>query len=434
MRNEAELHRPLATKELTLIDSIQDVVTVEKEYRASARTKHHLGRAATRMLEMPEVVAAHARLDERVGDTLLQVGFLDEDSDIASGVEEVLDTETAKQVRSTKLSRAAFSGSVQRVLEQRHQMLTDATSDAERLVVEEEYDLLKDGADRLATYLEMPSLRSNQDGDNQEVQPEAAVEVSVQSREQFDETITLDRQTFAELYRASTKDAATGLREMGAKFIDVYHASTLKIDAGRSGANFSKQEQLNAIGHANLYARFVGDLIQKLPDDKGRQRMMDWFGDQVSEYAQQRRKHDRGFDVAAVEREVAMMTTGIKLEIASYAALEQKMDDFGWQAIRQATVDEDVQQGIDLIVTDANGKEIPIDVKSDASFNRQKGDPGPIEGVKFKHRNGNRVVVVNSQALGLGKNEHGKAIGVKDFKLYRKHEFALAIDAAIHAY
>lgn len=395
---------------LNLVDMTQDIINLEKN-------------RDTRPEEV--ITKAYHQLDGYMEDTLLESGVYDEST---------LDEDTLKELGRTKRSRTIVRESIMRVLEG-HDNAASMYDESGKSESQELHAISLVGAGLImrSMGLKAPSQKETEIAQTNE----STVEAPLVEKNVVDNEITIDRDLFRQLLETSKLDVQRGIQGMANGFIDIYYNSDEAIDKLRSKKNRTdgdRQAELNAIGRSNLYARFLGDIIQKTETERAKQALADSFSSMVERSAHRRSVAGGGNNINEIKSKLAQMMTGIKLEVASIDALKSQATDFGWIAVEESPVNEDVQQGADAYITRADGVRVPVDFKSKNSFQKQRGVQGDIEGVKVKRVKGREVIVVDSQTIGLKDHDTGRVPGVKGFTLYHKRAFAETVNAAVESY
>lgn len=203
---------------------------------------------------------------------------------------------------------------------------------------------------------------------------------------------------------------------------------------------FPLTDQENAVVLAeikatNKYARLLTDVFLGLNSDEDRRNLDKALLDILVSDAKASEAIGQPADVEGIKRTYNQMMTGIKLDAASMKALQKFSDEFGWD-VRSSSVEEDVEKGVDAYsVRRADGVEVPIDFKSDKSFEKQtvREKEGDLAGIKVKHnKQTGRVMVVNSQRLGGHVDRvTGAARPIRGWKLADERGFATAVNQAI---
>lgn len=395
----------------SLVDMTQDIINLEKN----------------RDTQSGEVITeAYHQLDGHIEDTLLESGVYDEST---------LDEDTLKELSRTKRSRIIVRESIMRVLTKHDDAANTYEGESGQNEAQELHTISLAGAGLIlrGMGLKTPTQKEIESVEVNEVKAEA----SPVEKKPVDSEIAIDRDLFKQLLETSKLDVQRGIQSMANGFIDIYYSGDKVIDKLRSKQNRTdddRQAELNAIGRSNLYARFLGDIIHKVETERARQVLADSFISIVERSAHRRSVAGEAININEVKSKLAQMMTGIKLEVASVDALKSQAADFGWIAVEESLVSEDVQQGADAYITRADGVKVPIDFKSKNSFQKQRGVQGAIEGIKMKRVKGKEVIVVDSQTIGLKDYATGQVPGVKGFTLYHERAFAEAVNTAVENY
>lgn len=395
----------------TIADVTQNVVSAEAQHKSKKALSS----------ENVSSSDAYRDLDEKVADILLESGVYEEPTFGEGDNESII-----KELGRTKRRREVFQASISRVLDNLSAQAEQHDDERVRAEMQEAHTISSTGSEFV-----LQALGIQKPKEAKEVKAELKKEVST------DREITIDHDLFKKLTAISRLDTNRGIQTMANDFIDVYSASNLAIDAIRSKTKKSpedNQRELNAVGQANLYTRFLGDIIKRIDNNSARTELSRVFGHIVQASAERRNRGGDRIDVDATINNVAQMMTGLKLEIGSIDALKECAEQFGWQSVEDSSISEDVQMGTDAYITRADGVRVPIDFKSKNSFLKQRGVDTGIDGVKTKKTKGTKVVVVDSQTLGLKDKATGRVPGVRDFKLYNKYSFAQSVNAAVEQY
>jgi hypothetical protein len=250
------------------------------------------------------------------------------------------------------------------------------------------------------------------------------------------------RQATVDTFDGKERDLGNDIEQIADLFKTIYHPARQNLGALEDfKARFELTDQentvyLNEVKAANKYARLLTDVFVGLPNDQTRYDLENNLLSYLKSEARADQAIGKSVDVDGLERNYRQMMTGIKLDSASMAALEKFSDQYGWD-VRSSTIDEDVENGVDAYtVRRADGVSVPIDFKSDRSFQKQpvreKEDVLAIEGIKVKsNKRAGRVLVVNSQGLGQRDKTTGKVLPIKKFRLSDEHAFAEAVNQAV---
>ncbi len=394
----------------TIADITQDVVSAESQQKSKKAKSND-------ELSLGDV---YASLDEKVADILLESGVYE-----APTFGEGDSADIVKELGRTKRRREVFQASIGRVLNNLGTQAEQHEDESVRAEMQEAHAISSTGSEFV---LQALGVQKPQEAKVAEVAKE---EVSA------DREISVDFELFKKLTAFSKLDIGRRIQYMANDFVDVYISSSETIESIRAKTNKTpqdSQQELNAIGQANLYSRFVGDVFKLINYEDRRTMLTRVFGDTAIASAERRNREGAHIDIDMAKSRLAQMMTGLKLEIGSIDALKESAKEFGWQSVDDSSIGEDVQMGTDAYITRLDGVRVPIDFKSKNSFSKQRGKDTDIEGVKTKTTNGVRVIVVDSQTLGLKDKTTGRVPGVRDFYLNNKRSFAQSVNAAVERY
>lgn len=418
-RQTATIAPPEAQTFPELVDA---AVSAERQLRAAQKnSKRPIEDRANS--NSPEIQAFDTELASRIGDIGLYAAFIrevpdaqEERAQLDAALEDLKETigVSGLAVRAVARATKRIAGQIDptnEVQRDEFQQAATAVLDALGYVDESKQDKNRPSKEERRRHAARPKLFD--DDERQGL---------VTNFEQHEADLSADIEEIAELFTTIYKPARDRLQQA-----EVFKNAFPLTDHENAVV-------LSEIKATNRYARLLTDVFLGLNSDDDRRNLDKALLDILVSDAKADQAIGKPADVEGIKRTYNQMMTGIKLDAASMRALQRFSDEFGWD-VRSSSVEEDVEKGVDAYsVRRADGVEVPIDFKSDRSFEKQaiREKEGDLPGIKLKHnKQTGRVLVVNSQRLGNADRVTGAAKPIRGWKLADERGFATAVHQAI---
>lgn len=333
--------------------------------------------------------------------------------------------EDKERVAKNRHIRTALSWASVQALRTLDQKVETAEGDDERRIAIEDRDVTQEGAQRLFELFGITTRPTQEKVVTREIPVvgERPAEKPVQLRA-------------VEAMNDVDRDISKSYDAMAASFTEFYIKGQATIDEVRPkflrGSRYPQAQQqvaeqtfMQTVASMNVYTHRLGNMLEALEDPFSQRGYVKKLQKTVARIAQGKDYVDEYTEEQILFNQ---MITGLSLEIASTRALKQAAAEYGWTEVRSSTVKEDVKDQTDLFIT-VDGQEIPIDIKSSKSFEKQIGYTTDIEGIKIKKTKDNvYVIVVDAQRLGNPDRYNDQAFEFED-----GHAVASAVNLAIAA-